>query len=137
DAGADAVIAVPPYTFRLDPDGMRAYFAAIARAIPLPICIQNQNPPMGTPMSIDLVGRIARENPTVCFLKEEVPPSLQRIAQAAKLPDPPMRGIFGGGGGISLIEELQRGGSGNMPACQWADVLVDVYELARRDLEAG
>ncbi len=137
EVGANAVIAVPPYTFRLDLDGIREYFAAIARAVPLPICIQNQNPPMGTPLPIEFVGRLARELPSVRFLKEEVPPALQRIRQAAALADPPLQGVFGGGGGINLIEELRRGGSGNMPACQWTDLLVDVYNLARQDVAAG
>lgn len=137
EAGADAVIAVPPYTFRLDQDGILAYYRAIAKAMPLPICIQNQNPPMGTPMPISFVGTLAREVPSVCMVKEEVPPSLQRISQAATLSGPPLKGIFGGGGGINLIQELRRGGDGNMPACQWTDALVQIYELARKDEEAG
>ena len=137
DAGADAVIAVPPYTFRLDNDGIVAYFRAIAKATSLPICVQNQNPPMGTPMPISFVAKLAQDIPSVCFLKEEVPPALQRIRQAAALNDPPLDGVFGGGGGIDLIQEIRRGGSGNMPACQWTDILVEIYRLAREDVEAG
>ncbi|HVC34451.1 MAG TPA: dihydrodipicolinate synthase family protein [Chloroflexota bacterium] len=137
DAGADAVIAVPPYTFRLDTDGIIAYFREIAAAVPLPICVQNQNPPMGTPLAISFVQRLAHEVPSVCMVKEEVPPALQRIGQAVALTDPPLRGVFGGGGGINLIEEIRRGGSGNMPACQWTDILVDIYALARKDEEGA
>jgi 4-hydroxy-tetrahydrodipicolinate synthase len=41
--------------------------------------------------------------------------------------------VFGGQGGIYLIEEYNRGACGNMPAAQAADVLAHIWDM----LEAG
>jgi 4-hydroxy-tetrahydrodipicolinate synthase len=41
-----------------------------------------------------------------------------------------MKGIFSGSGGMNLLNELARGASGTMPACEFVDVQVQIYSLA-------
>jgi 4-hydroxy-tetrahydrodipicolinate synthase len=41
-----------------------------------------------------------------------------------------MTGIFSGSAGRNLLNEMSRGSSGTMPACEFIDVNVQVYELA-------
>jgi 4-hydroxy-tetrahydrodipicolinate synthase len=41
-----------------------------------------------------------------------------------------MTGIFSGSAGRNLLNELARGASGTMPACEFVDVQVQIYSLA-------
>ena len=41
-----------------------------------------------------------------------------------------MKGIFSGSGGKTLLDELARGTSGTMPACEFVDVDAQIYNLA-------
>lgn len=43
------------------------------------------------------------------------------------------KGVFGGQGGIYMLDEFRRGAHGNMPACQAAEVHVEIW----KKLEAG
>ncbi len=135
-AGVDAVIAVPPYTYKLDNEGILTYFRAIAAATSLPVFIQNAAA-FGSPVSPAFVARIAREIPSEVYVKEEVPPALHRISETVALREPAIKGIFAGHGGTDLIEELRRGAVGNMPGAALADVLVAIYERYRSGDEAG
>ena len=49
--------------------------------------------------------------------------------QATDLVSDQVKCIFGGAGGKFLPDELRRGGNGNMPACELADVLAKITEL--------
>ena len=130
EAGVDALIAVPPYTYKLDNDGILTYFRAIAEATGLPVFIQNAAA-FGSPVSPAFVAQIARALPSETYVKEEVPPALERISETVALREPAIRGIFAGHGGADLLEELRRGAVGNMPGAALADVLVAIYEAYR------
>src|SRR5918992_4530438 len=73
EAGADSVIAMPPYGVRLaDAESIFALYQAVAEAAAgLPVFVQNWSGPVGTPMSADLVARLLLEIPNVSYLKEE------------------------------------------------------------------
>src|SRR5207245_8578188 len=61
EAGADALIAMPPYVRKAAPDEILAYYQAISDATPLPIFIQNFVAPIGTPMTAAFMVRLLRE----------------------------------------------------------------------------
>jgi dihydrodipicolinate synthase/N-acetylneuraminate lyase len=63
--GADGIMAMPPHVLHPDPAGCYAYYEALARALEIPICIQNYIGPVGTPMSAELLARMCRELPHV------------------------------------------------------------------------
>ena len=44
-----------------------------------------------------------------------------------------LRGVFTGFGGRWFIDDLNRGASGTMPACEFTDVLVQLYNHYRSD----
>lgn len=134
DAGADAVIAMPPYVTRYAEDDVLRYFEAIARAAQVPVCIQNA--PLAS-LSQAQVLRLVREVEHVHLVKEEVPPGHHNIARLAAVGESRVWSIFGGGGGANLIDELRRGAGGNMPACQYTDVHVAVFALWEAGDERG
>jgi len=128
-AGADAVIAMAPYMKRATPTELTRHFAAIAAA-GLPVFIQNAAYLSGacTLAPADLL-RLAEEIPQIQYLKEEAPVLPQTISNILQKVPNVFRGVFGGGGGRFLIDELNRGGAGNMPACEWADVFGHAFTL--------
>lgn len=133
DAGAAAVIAMPPYVRTATRAEIREYYEAIASAAGIPVFIQNHLPPQGTPMSAEFVAELVREIPLVSYVKEECWPPGQHISAELALAGPALHGVMGGIAGRYLIEEYERGACGTMPACEIADVHVQLWER----LEAG
>jgi dihydrodipicolinate synthase/N-acetylneuraminate lyase len=128
--GADAVIALPPYLGRAGLEAAADYYRSLARAVKLPIFIQNSGGPWGAAMSTEFVIQLAREFPQLGYIKEEVDPVAHRLEEYAR--SGVMTGIFSGNAGRNLLNELPRGSSGTMPACEFVDVDAQVYELAAR-----
>jgi dihydrodipicolinate synthase/N-acetylneuraminate lyase len=131
-AGADAVIAMAPYMKKATPAALVAHFAAIAGA-GLPIFVQNAAFLTGaaTLTHADL-RMLAERVPQIQYLKEEAPVLPQTISKVLQNVPGAFKGVFGGGGGRFLIDELNRGGAGNMPACEWADVFGYAFDLYER-----
>ncbi len=60
DAGADAVLHVPPYYNRPNQEGIYAHFAAIAEAVDLPIVLYNVPSRTITDIALETMERLAR-----------------------------------------------------------------------------
>ncbi len=128
EKGSDAVIALPPYLGAVSLDTVAEYYRSIARAVKLPIFIQNSGGSWGPALSTTFVIQLAREKPQLGNIKEEISPVAQRLGEYAH--SGVMRGIFSGNAGRNLLNELARGSSGTMPACEFVDIDVQVYNLA-------
>ncbi len=126
--GADAVIALPPYLGSVGLEGAASYYHALAQAVRIPVFIQNSGAPWGPAMPTDFVIRLARENPQLANIKEEVAPVAHRISEYAS--SGVMKAIFSGSAGRNFLDELAHGAAGTMPACQFTDVSVQIYNLA-------
>jgi len=131
--GADGIMAMPPHIFHPDAAGCFHYYKALSDALEIPICIQNYVAPLGTPMSSELMARMCLELPQVQYIKEETLPEPRQISSTIAAAGEHCKGVFGGQGGIYLLDEYRRGAVGNMPACQAADVHVAIWKM----LEAG
>jgi 4-hydroxy-tetrahydrodipicolinate synthase len=131
--GAQGIMSMPPHVQHPDAEGCFAYYKALSEALEIPIMVQNYIGPIGTPMAPSLLARMCKELPRVQYIKEETFPSSRMlsltIAAAGKL----CKGIFGGQGGLYLVDEYRRGSVGNMPACEIPDVQVVLWNK----LEAG
>lgn len=132
-AGADGIMAMPPPILQLGAQGCYDYFQAISQAVNIPIFIQNYSGPAGTPMSSEAVARMCRELDYVDYIKEETLPEPRMISATLAAAGDSCKGVFGGQGGIYLLDEYRRGSTGNMPACQATDVQVAIWDK----LEAG
>jgi dihydrodipicolinate synthase/N-acetylneuraminate lyase len=132
DIGADGVMAMPPYVRRADKPGLIAYFETIARTAELPVWVQNNSPPIGTPMSMDLVNELFKIDGVNC-IKEEVIPSAHHIGAIRAIAGDKLKSVMGGMAARYLLQEYRRGVDGTMPACEVVDLQVKVWNL----LEAG
>ena len=135
--GCDAVMAMPPYVMHVGESEVYDFYAQINKAVSIPIFIQNFVPPIGTPISVELLLKMVRDFEHVQYIKEETtrsPQVITRLLEGAKaLPSDSLLGVMGGMSGRQIIEEFDRGACGSMPACLVADVLADLWNA----LEAG
>ncbi len=133
--GADAVIAMPPHDVGA-PAVLFDYYRRISEAGRLPVFVQDHDPPAGTPMPVELMGRLCREIEYVKYFKEEASPTTFKMTAVLKAAQGTCKGIFGGAGGRYLIEEHRRGCAGQMPGCHVTDVVVALWNALEREDEA-
>jgi len=130
-AGASAVMISPPRMPKINSDAVASHFAAVAAAVDIPIIVQDYPPISGYAMEASLLARIAREVPAARTIKLEDPPTpfkTARILDQAKGLD--VR-IFGGLGGVFLLEELMAGAAGAMTGFAYPAILVQIVTLFR------
>jgi len=136
EAGADMLMAMPPYVVKASATAITDYYLSIDRASNVPVIIQNYGGPVGTPMSASLMLDICAAGERVRYVKEECQFSSQIITQtlelAKKRPDNKLMGIMGGKAGKYIIEEYKRGAVGSMPACEITDVHVKIWDLCEK-----
>jgi 4-hydroxy-tetrahydrodipicolinate synthase len=124
-AGAAAVLVAPP---RLDraagDDAIVRYFAGVAGDDELEIVLQDHPVSSGVTLAPELIARLAESVPQIRSVKLEDPPTPAKTARVLELADVK---VFGGLGGVFLLEELERGAHGTMTGFAFPEVLVDVY----------
>lgn len=127
EAGADAVIAMPPWMARVTGHDLVRHYRAIAE-VGLPIMLQNASDVSAfSAVSEADLRLVLDEVPEIVALKDEAPVLPQTISRGLGLM-PPERGlVFGGGGGRFLMDELSRGGAGNLAGACWVDLLGAAY----------
>jgi len=131
NTGASAVMVSPPRMAKLNSDAVVRHFAAVAEAVDIEIVVQDYPPISGFTMEPALLARIAREIPRARTIKLEDPPTpfkTSRILEAAK--DIEVR-IFGGLGGVFLLEELIAGATGAMTGFAFPEILVEIVKSYR------
>lgn len=131
ESGADAIMLMPPYVVKDKFSGILNYYKAVADNIGKPIILQNAPSPLGSCLSIEQVCNIIEKVPQVKYVKEENMPCGQRISQILANTEDSFSGVFGGAGGRYLIDELNRGAIGVMPACELTEIHVKIYDHFR------
>lgn len=107
----------------------RTFFHQVAAGLPgAEIILQNAPAPTGAGLSAEALIEIATGLPAITYVKEETLPSGPAITalRAANLPG--LRGVFGGGGARYIIDELERGACGAMPAVELTDLHVALWK---------
>lgn len=137
ETGASAAMILTPAAFADDLDRMAEFFRAAHQGSGIDIMLQNAPAPMGIGLSLQKVAALARAVDGIVYVKEETPPSGQRIMQLTELTQGSLRAVFGGGGARHVIDELMRGAKGTMPACEITGLHVALLELFLRGDEAG
>ena len=125
--GPDAIIALPPRKgdqreFELGE--VRDYYKAVAKACGKPLFIQA----IGN-ISVEFILGLMREIPSLHFVKDEAGHTLSRISEFRNAKGPREAKVFTGGHGRTLIDEMARGSTGNMPAASWVELYVSAWEL--------
>jgi 4-hydroxy-tetrahydrodipicolinate synthase len=134
EAGADAIMLLPPLGYRADARETVAFYRAVAEAVSLPIMAYNNPEASGVDMSPALIARIAAEVEQVVAIKE-CSGDARRIA--ALVNDAPQLEVLVGGDDWAL-EGFAAGATGwvsGVADCAPAEC-VELYDAVRAaDLE--
>lgn len=131
ETGATAVMVSPPRMPKLNSEAVVRHYKMLADAVDIEIVVQDYPPISGFAMEPSLLARIATEIPRARTIKLEDPPTpfkTSRILEACG--DMEVR-IFGGLGGVFLLEELFAGATGAMTGFAFPEILVRIVSLFR------
>ncbi len=126
DSGAAGVMIAPPRMNEPTDDKVIALYSEIAESIYQPIVVQDFPPVNGVIMSPDLLAALVERIPNIRHLKLEDPPLMEKISAVCQRTD--KYEIFGGLGGMFLLEELNRGAAGTMTGFAFTEILVAVFK---------
>ncbi|HUF23385.1 MAG TPA: dihydrodipicolinate synthase family protein [Vicinamibacterales bacterium] len=127
--GAAAVMISPPRLAKLNSEAVVAHFAEVSAAVDMPIVVQDYPPISGFAMEPPLLVRIAREVPQARTIKLEDPPTPSKITKILAQANGIEIDIFGGLGGVFLLEELMNGAAGAMTGFAYPEALVEIVGL--------
>jgi 4-hydroxy-tetrahydrodipicolinate synthase len=125
-AGAAGVMIAPPRMPQPTDDELIALYQRIADRVDTTIVVQDFPPVNGITMSAEMLARLAEALPSARTLKLEDPPLMEKISAIRERT--PQFAIFGGLGGMFLLEELRRGAAGTMTGFAFTEILVAVYD---------
>jgi 4-hydroxy-tetrahydrodipicolinate synthase len=126
ETGAAGVMIAPPRMTNPTDDEVISIYSRVAEAMGAAIVVQDFPPVNGITMTPPMLAKLAETVPTARYLKLEDPPLMEKISAIRACTD--QFEIFGGLGGMFLLEELKRGASGTMTGFAFTEILVAVYE---------
>jgi len=137
-AGAIASMVLTPHAHAGDVEAMAGYFREVHAASGIAIMLQNAPAPMGVGLNVEQVLAIAQAVDGIRYIKEETQPSGHRITALNERGGLALDAVFGGAGARYVIDELTRGATGTMPACEITEVHVEMLaRFERGDVEGA
>ncbi len=127
-AGADVLMVMPPYMIKPDAKRIYEYYAGIAANVHTPVMIQDAPGACGVSIDINTIVKLASEFEMIQYVKSEAPPTFQKAKAVIDASEGRFT-VFGGMNAAFFYEELCAGVVGTMPAGEFPDVLVKIYDL--------
>ncbi len=127
-SGAAGIVLPPPLWPGIDTDGIVAFFVAVAGAVSAPVVLQDAPEYLGVEVGPAAVAEAIERAPGIRGVKLETGPEGIE-AWRAELGDDVL--LFGGNGGMYLLDCIRAGAAGVMPGGDTVDVLVAAYEAER------
>ena len=129
DHGINHLMIMAPSELGQDVDAHREFFARItAELTDVEVILQNAPSPIGAGLNADAIASLVEANPAITYTKEETLPSGPVITALLAQEIPQLKGVLGGGGARYIIDELNRGALGALPAVELTDLHVAIYE---------
>lgn len=125
--GADMLMIMPPHMIKPDAQRIYEFYATLAAAVSIPIMIQDAPGACGVNIPVNTIIRLVNECENIKYIKAEAPPTFlkaKEIVEAVK----GKATVFGGLNGANFYEELCVGVMGTMPAGEFPEVLIRVYD---------
>jgi 4-hydroxy-tetrahydrodipicolinate synthase len=125
-------MVLPASFVKPGPAALRDYYVRIGRAVKIPLIIQDAPQLTGVPMEPALWADLAREVETIQYVKAEGVPQGQTLTATLEQSEGRLT-VFCGWGGLSMIDAMERGAAGSMPAANFTRLFADI----QRRFEAG
>ncbi len=129
-----ALMTLPPATMKVSPAALVNHYVDLGHAADAPLMVQ-QSPHIqgyaGTGLETSALAGIAGRAANVRYFKIEGPGAAARIADLKTHIDGDRIHLFGGGGGITLPDELRSGSSGLIPGVGFNEYFCRAWPLWR------
>ena len=131
EVGGDGVLVVSPFYWKAGEDALFEHFAAVARAVGIPVLIYNLPLLTGIDLSPGLVARVAGECPNVVGLKDTVTEYSHTVNVLREVkPKRPDFSVLAGFEDL-ILPSVLAGGDGSI--CGLANVVPELFvEMVRR-----
>jgi len=134
--GADAIAFAIPRQFALPEDEVLRYCETVAKAVTIPVLVQDFNPG-GATVGANFAVRLLEVADNFRYLKLEEPMMSSKVRAIRKATRDQV-GLFEGWGGMYLLELISEGISGAVPGLAMCDLFARVFDLASKgDLAAA
>ena len=123
ELGAAMVMVMPPYhgaTFRVPEAAIHDFYRGVCDAISIPVMVQDA-PVAGTPLSVPLLARMAREIGNLAYFKIEVPQAAAKLRALIEAGGDAIEGPWDGEEAITLLADLDAGATGAMTGGGYPD----------------
>jgi len=133
-SGINHLMIMAPGGLGKDLDAHQSFFSKVSTGLPnAEIILQNAPSPIGAGLEAGAIAAIAAGNSAITYVKEETLPSGPAITKLARAGIPHLKAVFGGGGARYIIDELDRGALGAMPAVELTDLHVALWNAYADD----
>jgi dihydrodipicolinate synthase/N-acetylneuraminate lyase len=126
-----ALMTLPPSTMQLPASALVEHYVTLAGAVDAPVMVQ-QSPHIpayhATGLDAESLAEIADRIPGVCYFKIEGPGAAERMNALRPLVNGERIGLFGGGGGVTFLDELRAGAAGLIPGVGFNEVFLRAWE---------
>ena len=135
EAGADAVLVVTPFYWKVGEEALSRHFATVAEAVSIPTMIYNFPMLTGIDLSPRLVARVARECPNVAGMKDTVTESSHSVGVLREVKD--VRPDFSVLAGFEdqILPTMLAGGDGSI--CGLANVAPELFVGLVQAVQSG
>jgi 4-hydroxy-tetrahydrodipicolinate synthase len=128
-AGASCVVVPAPMSGTSSTDAIVDYIVRIADSVSLPVMVQDAPAYLGVGLGVEAVRRIGERAPNMRLVKLEAGPA-EMSHWIGELGDE--YAVWGGDGGVYLLDCVRIGAAGIIPGVDLIDLLVQVYEAEAR-----
>lgn len=125
-----AFMVLPPATMDNGSASFVDHYVDLGGATDVPIIVQQAPHIPGyrhTELAVEALAEIAQRAPGVRYYKIEGPGSADKMKDLSPLL-PPGTGMFGGGGGITALSELQNGAAGLIPGVGFNEIFINAWD---------
>lgn len=126
DAGASAVMAIPPVATAVDSDELLRYYTALIEAVDIPVVVQDASGYLGRPLPIELQARLHATFGDRALFKPEAQPIGPKLSELREATNGAAK-IYEGTGGLALVDSYRRGIAGTMPGPDLCWALVALW----------
>jgi 2-keto-3-deoxy-L-arabinonate dehydratase len=127
-AGANVLMVLPPSFVKPGPDGLRDYYTRVGRSVSIPVMIQDAPQLTGVAMGPALWADLAGTVDTIRYVKAEGVPQGPTLTRTIELSEGRLQ-VLCGWGGLAMIDALERGAIGSMPAAGFTRFFADIQRL--------
>jgi len=133
EAGADALMVMPPFFLSPDTGAVREHIREIARAVAIPIVVQYSPNQSGSRLSPRFFVELAEEFSHLQYVKVDSTPAGPMISTLVEKSSRRVK-PFVGYAGLQMVDAFTRGAVGCMPGCSLSEPYLEIYAaLVRGD----